>query len=305
MGDFTLSSFALALARWSIWIATALVIGSAGARITLARARLDAPTQPMAVLLKSTQGIGVAGSRWLVVSCLLVLASQLYSWFGADGFGDADAVLTMVGETRWGGEWLLVTAAAMTCAVALAAVRSPGGRALVLPVAGIIVAATVPRLGHGAAYGLANAVAHSMHLFGVGLWLGTLFVLARALRTAWAGGSLDATAIRSLLTAFSPVALAGAGLVAMSGAVIAWTHVQPLEAAWSSGYGRTLVAKIVAVLIVMALGFRNWRSLVPALETPGTTNRLRVAIRWELLLSLGLVLLLTAWLGGLAVPASE
>jgi copper transport protein len=124
--------------------------------------------------------------------------------------------------------------------------------------------------------------------------MGTLAVVLLVVRTG-RGRVARLLRARALLPAFTPVALTGAAVLALTGAYATWLHVPEFSALWSSTHGRILLGKLALVAGVAGLGFWNWKKAVPELVAreqasapPGTA-----------LLEAGLgfvVLLVTAWL---------
>ncbi|MSR23096.1 MAG: hypothetical protein EXR92_06105 [Gemmatimonadetes bacterium] len=141
------------------------------------------------------------------------------------------------------------------------------------------------------------------HVIAAGSWIGTLGVMVVLhLRTR-----SGAPPVRSLLSAavprFSKVALASAATLAVSGLFASWLHLPSAGSLLSSAYGRLLLAKVVVVLIVAALGRANWRSWmrrVRAGEEPELSLRSAVP---ELILA-QIVLVVTAVFVGTAPPTT-
>ncbi len=127
-------------------------------------------------------------------------------------------------------------------------------------------------------------LADGLHVLGAGGWLGTLLaILLAGIPTAWqAGPSQRGAAVAELVNAFSPVALACAGLAAVTGLFAAWVHLGTLPALWQSTYGRTLLVKLAVLSVVAATGAYNWRRVRPALGGDPATARLRRSASLEL-----------------------
>ncbi|PWK65100.1 putative copper resistance protein D [Streptomyces sp. CG 926] len=160
--------------------------------------------------------------------------------------------------------------------------------ALVLAVAAVLPPAFT---GHSAAAGNHDAAVTSLalHVAGVAVWVGgLLFVLAAAVhRTEGA-----AVAARH----FSPLAGGAFLAVAASGLVNALVRL-PLSAAWfTSGYGRMVLLKTAALLILGAVGWWHRRRTLPAIADGTRRPFLRFAA--------GEVLVMAAAMG-LAVALSR
>ena len=103
------------------------------------------------------------------------------------------------------------------------------------------------------------------------------------------------------MRAFSPMALAGAAVVAVTGILNVVFQLGAISEVWSTGYGRALLIKLALLAGVGALGFYNWRRVLPGLGDDAGTHRLRRSARAELGLGL-VVLLVTAVLVALPTP---
>lgn len=126
-------------------------------------------------------------------------------------------------------------------------------------------------------------MADGLHVLGAGLWIGTLpIVLFGALRASLASGSSSAPALE-LLHRFTPWALSGAALLAISGTFAAWLHLTtPLDLI-TTRYGQLLLTKLLIVGGVIGLGALNWRRNVPRLDQGDPQPLRRTAlIEWAL-----------------------
>jgi len=173
------------------------------------------------------------------------------------------------------------------------------------PLAAIALAATLPLTGHARAmfHGSSLGVlTGACHVIGAGLWLGTLAMLAA---TAWLG-PVDGRVVRvtRVITAFSPIALAGASLTALSGVISGWQTVGSFQALTGTEYGRTLIVKLCCLAGVAALGAFNWKVVQPKLEAGAGDDLLRRSAWTELGLG-ALLLIVTAVLVALPAPGME
>jgi putative copper export protein len=85
--------------------------------------------------------------------------------------------------------------------------------------------------------------------------------------------------------------------------LLAWDHLQLRATLWETDFGRTLAVKLAVFGLVVALGLANWRRLGPEIERGETSGWLRRSASLEAVLAAVLILGLTAWLGGLSIPA--
>ena len=218
-----------------------------------------------------------------------------------------DVAKRMVMETSWGTAWMSQVALCLVLIVAFLAARR-GGAALWATVGALslALAATVSMSSHAQSAqrfaGIAGFVDWA-HIAGAGAWLGTLGVLfASVVRD---DGSPEGRPgyLVALLSVFSPVALVAAALVAGSGLVSSLAHVDSVAALVTSRYGRALLWKLLAVFVVLVLGWRNWKFGTPAIEKSGTTAVKR-GMAAELVAA-AVVLLLTAALVVTPPPMEE
>ena len=132
--------------------------------------------------------------------------------------------------------------------------------------------------GHSSAGGSHDLATNSLliHLVAASVWAGGLLaLLAHALRN----GDHTSLAARR----FSMVALWCWGAMALSGLVNAFVRVPPSDLL-TTGYGRLVVAKFVALCVLGGLGWRQRRSGVAALQAdPGPARARRVLIRLALI----------------------
>jgi putative copper export protein len=251
-----------------------------------------------------------AGAAALSVLLLVVrLWMQSAMAFGAAEALDAGRLASLLENTSWGIAWVLQAIATVAFFVGLLVARAPHGRVVgwIGAAVGAGLLCTVPALsGHAAAVERWTVVAilsDAVHVLGAGVWLGTLGVLIAAGLPAalWArdGGGTDAFA--AMVNRFSPLALAGASLAAVTGVVNSLLHVTAVSQLWTTQYGQFLVAKMALLSIVVATGFYNWRRVRPALGDEAGALRLRRSARVELLAGVAAILV-TAILVALPTP---
>jgi putative copper export protein len=107
--------------------------------------------------------------------------------------------------------------------------------------------------------------------------------------------------VAALVSAFSPFALGGAALLALTGVVTTVLYLHTVSDLWTTRYGLTLLLKIALAGTVAAAGYVNWQHVRPRLSDPAAANALRHTATLELLLALA-VLAITAVLVGLPQP---
>lgn len=206
----------------------------------------------------------------------------------------------------WGSAWKAQAAAGLLAVMAWIPRRGyPSFGPRLAPLAALALAATLPLTGHARLVSGApvlGVLGISLHLIGGGLWLGTLAVLVVA---GWAGPAEGlGSRIARLFAKFSPVALTGAALTALSGVITAWQTVGSVSALTGSPYGRTLLLKLGCLVGVAALGAWNWRVVQPRLAAGTGAPSLRRSAFTELALGVAL-LIITALLVVLPAPGLE
>ncbi len=141
------------------------------------------------------------------------------------------------------------------------------------------------------------------HVLAVAAWFGGLALLLVALRRRRAAD--DAIGSGKMVGRFSTMAVAAVALATVAGVALSWAEVRAGRALFSTVYGWTLVAKLVLVAAVVAMGAYNQRRLVPTLRQAQSAAwpKLRRVVRAEVA-GLCAVLVVTAVLVNL-VPARD
>jgi putative copper export protein len=157
----------------------------------------------------------------------------------------------------------------------------------------------------GALIGQWSRLVNPLHVLSGGLWIGTLFVLLVAGLTLIlrheAARDRRGRLAADMVNAFSPLALVASGFVALFGVITAWKHLTPLSSLWTTPYGFALIAKLLVVAIVVALGAFNWRRQRPTLGTSDAAVSITRSARAELTAAF-VVLVITAVLVSLPSP---
>jgi putative copper export protein len=240
----------------------------------------------------------------LVLAHLLKLHEQLRSLLDLDEPITRETIKALFG-TAWGKGWIIQAVAAVAAAAGLgaSALGIPAGFVLAsLGAAGLIGAA--PLTGHAAAVpeaGRIGPLLDAIH-FGAGAtWVGTLIVVL-----ALVAGRDDRTppTPKELIAAFSPIALVSGALTIGLGTIMGYRYLGGVSPLFTSGYGKTLLLKLLALVGVAALGFLNWRTVLPRLRRTGDSRAVRRTAVLEAMLGL-LLLLATAVLVALPLPGEE
>jgi putative copper export protein len=259
------------LARWALYVSALGLIGAFGATF------LSDRVSPR--LTVAARALSIA----MVLAVSAIFLVQRYVWFGGEGITEWDNYWLIVSSTVWGTRWAWLAILAVTAAVVLTLVRTrPMLWMGAIAAISIAISFVAPLIGHAGSHDTGTRLLHSAHLIGAGLWIGSLGMTVLA-------GFNDPPALLARLRRFAPLAFSGAALVGVSGVMIAWEHVQPVSALWSTAYGRVLSAKFASVLVVGGIGFVNWRE-----------PRMRTVVA-EVALAFTVVLALAAWLSELPI----
>lgn len=295
-----------ALARASSFAGALVVIGAVPARALIRHVWRDPAHDPA-----REAALPRLARTAFYASLLLPLAAAFALHDQAKALVDEGEVLTwaqyqLALASSWAWVWKAQVAAALLAVIAWVPWR---GRPFVgpslAPVAALVLAATVPLMGHprviplGATLGVLTG---AFHLLGAGVWLGTLAHLAVI---AWVGPFEGRVGrLSTLVSAFSPLALAGAACVGFTGVVTAWQTVGSVGALFTSTYGRTLLLKLGTMGAILALGAYNWRVAQPRLARGEGDDVFRRSAYVEL--TLGVVLLIvTSVLVALPAPGLD
>lgn len=275
-----------------------LASGAVGFRYTALRGRLA--TRSASATDAPSAGIFAAASRQAAALGLVGAAITLLRFFQTLPEQAARAKLS-TGDflsTNHPAQVGLALTVLAVIGFALAMARPAIGWPLAL------VGVVVGRL-RSALFGRWASLINPIHKLAAGFWIGTLFVLVvvglgllfRREPSADRRGRIAA----EMVNAFSPMALVMGGLVVLFGVTTAWRHLDPLSSLWTTPYGWTLIAKLVVVAVVFALGAWNWRRQRPTLGSEPAARALQRTATSELLAA-GLVLLITAVLVSLPSP---
>jgi putative copper export protein len=242
----------------------------------------------------------------VVVAAILRLYAQSYSLFGPDESLTPDSLRALL-DTNWGRVWWIQLTAAGAAFAGFLIAHRKAAAGWSLAAMGVLVLAFTPALsGHAlTAPGPASLgiLADGVHVLSAGGWLGSLLtVLVVGIPAAMKLEAPErAPSVAALVNAFSPVALAFAGLLVGTGIVSAWLQVGAFPLLWTTGYGRILLLKVGVLLVLFAVGAYNAKILRPTLGDDAATPRLRRSATFELLVA-ALVLLVTAVLVATPTP---
>jgi putative copper export protein/methionine-rich copper-binding protein CopC len=291
--------------RWLHFLALTLLIGAVTFRLLLLPRIAGAGPGAHDMQRRGWRIMSVA-ALLLALSAVLRLWTQSAALHGTEAAWSSALLSIMLTDTLWGRAWLVQAFFFAVLGAGIMLAR-PGRDRAGIAVVAIAAAglAAVPALsGHAAGAGLAElaVVVDTIHVLGVGAWIGTLaIVLFAAIPSLLRHDAEPALALARVVDRFSPLALSAAVVVALSGVVNSLMHIGALSHLVDTGYGRILLAKLAAVLLVVGMGFYHWRVVRPRLGDVGHARRLRASIAAELLLAT-VVLLITAVLTGQPRP---
>lgn len=263
------------------------------------------------MLVDTARRLGLVASTVLVVAMGLVFLRQLADFRDPFVAWREDAALLL--GTQWGRAWVLGAAASVLAPILFLVAsstdsRGAASRASWVPATAVAAGmCAVPAFtGHAAgSEGLRWLLipADVLHVLAAGSWIGgLLFVLVAdavaRIRSVEGGGLLA-----DVVPRFSSVALVSGGLLAATGTLAAFVHVESAGALFASTYGRLLLAKVALVLFVMVLGAINWRRLTPRLvkedvDSPIRRNAMRELVVAQLVIVVTAVLVRTSMIGG-------
>lgn len=242
----------------------ATMLGLALLRTDLFPARGRPPVWRMAALV---------GGLWTVAEGALIVVGAAES-VGASVGGVSVAAfgtyLTEITVGQLGVVTVVCTGAA--CLYALAAYRADADRSSLPVAAGAVIALVArPITGHMSQQTF-GALLVSVHTLAAAVWLGVLAALAMTLRArgAWA----------SMLPVYSRIAWWCVVVLTVSGVVNAAVKLGSLDALFDTGYGRVVVAKTVALVILVFLARRiraGWLVSVAAHRTRADESTIRAA----------------------------
>ena len=288
-------------ANWLTFTAFFALVGAAAARLLFAR--LDASDAGSGAWTDAdglVRRIGAAAAAVLLFAAAFRLLAQAESFLDQGEFLSVAAVRAVLGTTWGRGWWWQFGTAALAVALSL-------GPPVLAMAGALLVSATLPLTGHAleAPYGaLAGVALQGAHALAGGLWLGTLAVALfawRQLDPPERSGRRHARLVR-LIERFSPLALAAATVVVVTGAAEAIWLVGSLRALRDTAYGQRLLLKLGLLVILLAVGAYNWRFVRPTLSTSGASRRLMRSAALELAIAVA-ILAVTAVL--VALPPGE
>jgi copper transport protein len=286
--------------RWAELLALLGMIGAPAFHLGVLRRVRPAPGMERVAERASYRAwrLALMAAALSVLTLLARLWLQSVALNGPDGAFAGEALRSLITGTVWGAGWALQAIATIAFCVGLVVSRAPHGRSvgwMGAAMAALLLAAVPALSGHASAVEgwTAAAIASDwLHVLGAGVWLGTLAVLVIAGLPAAANAPEGerTAAFARMVGAFSPLALAGAGLAGATGVVNSLFHLHAVPQLWGTAYGRMLLLKLALLAVVAGFGFWNWRYVQPVLHQPHGPARLRRSARLELAAGVAVIL---------------
>jgi copper transport protein len=298
------SSVGNSLARTLSFVGLLALIGTIAFRTLVLPRASGVNAELSALMARRAAVLGIVASILVIVSAFarMFLESQMMS---AMPDMQTMSMTDMAAHTRWGIAVSLEFGAALLALVCFAlAVRRIRGAWLVASMSAIVLAVTPALAGHAASsprFTSLMIVSDFLHVLGGASWLGSLLaVLVVGIPLSLTlDGAERWSSVASLVNSFSPIALASAAVVVVSGSIASWVHVEHLSDLWQTPYGQVLMIKLALVAITLTIGAYNFRKVQPQLANEVGSARLKRSAALEL--SVGfLILLVTGFLTGIS-----
>jgi copper transport protein len=253
---------------------------------------LGAIVSVLGILLQGASAAGV--SLWSSLNATIVqntLASRFGEVWGLRAIDWLALGCLLVATRGRPSRWLYAPIA--LCAACLAATPALSGHASIQSPTGVFLPSDV------------------LHVLAASVWVGGIACLLLALPAATRrlDGPQRSRLLAAVLARFSPMALAGAIAIAVTGVIQAYIDVRSVHGLLHSAYGALIIAKTVLLLSLICLGWVNRGRVIPSLKriaaagsAPGGAGvSARRTLRGELSLMLA-VFGVTAALIGYAPP---
>jgi copper transport protein len=274
------------LARWTAYLGLAATLAIWPIWVLVLRPAISPAWQAGPALTRRVRRLAVIAFGMAMIGNLFALLVQTA---GIDGGSFYDDLMTTLNDTRYGRLWLLrfgllcLYGGALLAAAWWWPLKRPWRTA-----AALICAALLPlpfsEISHASAQttGRTAAIAIDMlHLLAASLWVGGLFVLVGALvptlRDLTSAGRR--VVLGRAIPRFSAVALASWAVLGSTGLYSAWLQVGNLHGLFDTAYGHSLVAKLLMIVPLLALGAFNL--LVVSRRVRRTTGDGKSAIAWS------------------------
>lgn len=298
------SSVGNSLARAFSFVGLLVLIGTTVFRTLVLPRAVEINTDTRARMEQRAAVLGLTASVLVILAALARINLESEMMSAMPGMRTM-SMMDMAMHTRWGFALRLELGAALVALVSFAlAVRRLRGAWPVASVSAIALAVTPALAGHAAAspkFTSLMIATDFLHVLGASSWLGSLFaVMIIGVPLSFAlDGAERWSSVASLVNSFSPLALASASVVVVSGFIASWVHLEHLSALWQTVYGQTLLIKLALVATTLIVGAYNFRRVQPRLVREEGITHLRRSASLELLVGF-LILVVTGFLTGIA-----
>ncbi|MDN5608848.1 MAG: bifunctional copper resistance protein CopD/cytochrome c oxidase assembly protein [Brevibacterium sp.] len=225
--------------------------------------------EPLNALWEKTLKIAEVASIAWTISAVAVLVLTFADTVGAQAYLDFSNQLgVFLTQIAFGQLWTLIVVLIAVASTLCFGTRSFLGIA-VAGVLGVGVMIPLALMGHSAeASGHTQAVnSIGLHLLGVTMWLGGLFVIA-LLGSDLARSNL----LRSTIERYSSIALMAFAIVAFSGVVNSLLRVHSFDDLMTP-YGQVIVAKTFATILLGLIGFWHRQFVIRRLGSAASATR--------------------------------
>ncbi len=304
---FNASSPLFVLTRWvtlSGLIALLGVLALRWAMLPWARRRSTAIAQLPDSVARRAAGVGMGAAMLILLMAPIRLVLQAMTATGDLASVTWNTLGTLISTMPWGSGWILQVAGGLAAVAGFAVARTGrDGRWVLAALAGIALVFSPPLSGHAVGGGALAVALHGTHVLVAGVWLGGLAALlligipaARRL-----DGSVGGEAVRALVGGFSFVATLSVAILFLTGAPAAFRLGGSFDGLIGTSYGRVLLLKLGAVLLMGSVGAYNALRLKPRLTHDGAVRHLRRTGTLEVGIGV-VILLMTAVLVALPLP---
>jgi len=261
-GDRWWVTFGVVLARCMLYAGVLVAVGG------LVFLRRVADIRDRMALVPPVLTAAVSGAAAAVLA-VPVQAAQV-SGAGTSALIDGPALAGVL-RSSVGLQSALATVALALLAVTLRAADDPLARA-VASAAAALAAAALLVTGHTRTTEPTWLImlADGVHVAAAAVWLGGLVLLWPSVRLH--RGRDDPVGAAGVVSRFSWLATRAVVAVTGAGAALAWMLVRTGDALLTTPYGRTLLVKVAAATVVVALGAYNNRRLLPDIRMVAETT---------------------------------
>ena len=247
------------LVRWLALAALAGVIGGLALEVlVLPVDETDTVSARRRLRVWSLACIGV-----LLLTSAAEVVLRARTMGGGDWAESVRVVPLVLSRTHFGVIWLgrIVALATLVVAVGRSGYRA---RVVALALAGTVAFSTALS-GHAADWGdlTPSVLLDWSHVLAASLWIGGLVALAIVVFRA--GVVARHGVVARIGARFSRLAAWPLAAVIVTGAYNAWVQLPDVAALWNTPYGRILLAKLILVVALVALGAINRYALLPRL----------------------------------------